>query len=48
MSIKEIKREVFYYAGIVPTDDEACEIYDMMQFSPNADLSAIIADYYGC
>lgn len=48
MSIEEIKREIYYYSDIEPTDEEAWEIYDIMQEKPYADLSAIVADYYGC
>ena len=48
MTIEELKKEIYYYSDIEPTDEEAWEIYDIMQLHPGADLSAIVADYYGC
>lgn len=44
----KLKKEIYYYSDIEPTDEEAWEIYDIMQLNPGADLSAIVADYYGC
>ena len=46
MTIEELKKEIYYYSDIEPTDEEAWEIYDIMQLNPGADLSAIVADYY--
>lgn len=48
MTIEQLKKEIYYYAGIKLTDEEAWEIYDIMQENSHADLSAIVADYYGC
>lgn len=48
MTIEELKKEIYYYSDIEPTDEEAWEIYDIMQAKPGADLSAIVADYYSC
>lgn len=48
MTLKEIKEEIYYYSDIVPTDEEAWEILDIYESNPKADLSAIVADYYGC
>ena len=47
MSIDAIKREVWYYRGKLPTVQEAEEIMDFVDLNPSADLSEIIADYYG-
>ena len=47
MSIDTIKREVWYYRGKLPTVQEAEEIMDFADLNPSADLSEIIADYYG-
>ena len=48
MTLEQIKKEIYYYSDIEPTDEEAWEILDIYESKPNADLSAIIADYYGC
>lgn len=48
MTLEQIKEEIYYYSDIEPTDEEAEEILDFYKANPNADLSAIITDYYGC
>lgn len=48
MSIAELKEAIYYYSDIEPTDEEAWEIYDIMQLTPGAELSAVVTDYYGC
>lgn len=41
-----LKRDIYYYSDIEPTDEEVWEIYDIMQSNPWANLSSIVADYY--
>lgn len=48
MTVEEMKRHIYYYSDIEPTDEEAEEILDIYESNPKADLSAIVADYYGC
>lgn len=48
MTIEQLKKEIYYYSDIEPTDEEVWEIYDIMSANPKADLSAIVADYYNC
>ena len=48
MSVEEMKRNIYYYADIKATDEEAEEILDFYQSNRGADLSAIINDYYYC
>ena len=48
MTLEQIKKEIYYYSDIEPTDEEAWEILDIYESKPGADLSAIVADYYGC
>ena len=48
MTIEQIKKEVWYYRGKMPTVTEAEEIYDFAEANPAASLSEIVADYYGC
>lgn len=40
-----LKRDIYYYSDIEPTDEEVWEIYDIMQSKPWATLSAVVADY---
>lgn len=47
MSVEFIKKEVYYYKGFKPTDDEAEEILFFYNQS-RSDLSEIVSDYYGC
>jgi hypothetical protein len=48
MTLEQMKNEIYYYADIDATDEEAYEILDVYESKPNSDLSAIISDYYGC
>ncbi len=48
MSIEQVKREVWYYRGKMPTVEEAEEIMDFVEANPSASLDEIISDYYGC
>lgn len=48
MTIEEIKKNIYYYAGIEASDEEAEEILYYCESNPRADLSAIISDYYCC
>ena len=48
MTIEQVKAEVYYYANIKATDDEAMEILDFIELNPEASLDEIIAEYYGC
>lgn len=48
MSIEQIKQEVYYYRGKLPTVDEAEEILDFAEMNPTASLDEIISDYYSC
>jgi hypothetical protein len=48
MSIEQVKKEVWYYRGKMPTVQEAEEILDFAEENPSASLSEIVADYYGC
>jgi hypothetical protein len=48
MTVAQIKQEIYYYSDIEATDEEAEEILDIYESNPKADLSAIVADYYGC
>lgn len=48
MTVEEMKRNIYYYSDIEPTDEEAEEILDIYESNPKADLSAIISDYYYC
>jgi hypothetical protein len=45
---EQLKKEIYYYSDIEPTDEEVWEIYDIVEAKPYADLSAIVSDYYGC
>lgn len=47
MSLKEIKKEIEYYTGNVPTDAEVEEV--AFYFNSGAgELSQVVSDYYGC
>lgn len=48
MTKEQMKEEIYYYSDIEPTDEEAEEILETYESNPKADLSAIVADYYGC
>ena len=48
MTKEQMKKEIYYYSDIEPTDEEAEEILDIYESNPKADLSAIVADYYSC
>lgn len=48
LEFAKLKIEIYYYSDIEPTDEEAWEIYDIMQEKPHAELSTIVADYYNC
>ena len=46
--LKELKREIYYYTGIVPTSEEVLEIYDFLEMNPNASIEEVVSDYYAC
>lgn len=48
MTVEQMKKEIYYYSDIEPTDEEAEEILDIYESNPKADLSAIVTDYYDC
>lgn len=48
MSIELIKKEIFYYCGKQASNQEAEEIKAFAEDCPEASLSEIISDYYGC
>jgi hypothetical protein len=48
MSIEMIKKEVYYYRGKLPTEQEAEEILDFVHDCPGASIGEIISDYYNC
>ena len=48
MSIETLRKEIYYYTGKKPSDEEVEEIIDFYEQSPDSDLSEIISDYYSC
>lgn len=48
MTLEQIKKEIYYYTGTKPTNEEAEEIEAMKEDNPSATLCEIIADYYSC
>lgn len=48
MTAEQVKKEIYYYSDIEPTDEEVEEIMYFYNQNPNSDLSAIISDYYNC
>lgn len=46
LEFANLKREIYYYSDIEPTDEEVWEIYDIMQAKPHVSLKTIIAAYY--
>lgn len=46
MSIETLRKEIYYYTGKKPSDEEVEEIKDFYEQSPHSDLSEIISDYY--
>lgn len=46
MSINEMKKEIWFYAGKKATSQEAEEIIGFMEDNPSASLDEIIRDYY--
>lgn len=48
MSIEMIKNEILYYTGMKASNQEAQEIKAFAEDCPEASLSEIISDYYGC
>lgn len=46
MSIEFIRKEIYYYTGKEPTNEEIEEIKYFHDQSPDSDLSEIISDYY--
>lgn len=48
MSIETLRKEIYYYTGKKPSDDEVEEIKYFVEQNPDSDLSEIISDYYSC
>ena len=48
MTVKELREEIIYYTGIIPTDEEVLEILDFVSYKAETDLFSIIEDYYSC
>ena len=48
MTKEQMKKEIYYYSDIEPTDEEVEDIMYYYEQKPNSDLSQIISDYYGC
>lgn len=48
MTKEQLKKEIYYYSDIEPTDEEVEEIMYFYEHKPNSDLSSIISDYYNC
>lgn len=48
MTIEQIKKEIWYYAGKKASTAEAEEILGFVEDNPEASLDEIISDYYGC
>lgn len=48
MTVAQMKAEILYYRGKPATDSEAIEILCFKEENPEADLSEIISEYYGC
>ncbi len=48
MTFEELREEIIYYAGIIPTDEEVLEILDFVSYKAETDLFSIIEDYYNC
>ena len=48
MTIEQIKKEIWYYAGKKATDREADEIIGFAEDNPDISLDEIISDYYNC
>lgn len=48
MSIKQMKKEIWFYAGKKATDEEANEIIGFVEDNPDASLDEIISEYYSC
>ena len=46
--LETLRKEIYYYTGKKPSDEEVEEIKDFYEQSPNSDLSEIISDYYSC
>ena len=48
MTVEQLKKEIYYYSDIEPTDEEVEDIMYYYEQNPNSDLSSIISDYYSC
>jgi hypothetical protein len=48
MTVEQLKKEIYYYSDIEPTDEEVEDIMYFYEQKPNSDLSEIISDYYNC
>ena len=46
MTIEQMKKEIWYYAGKKATDEEADEILGFSEDNPEVSLDEIIQDYY--
>lgn len=46
MTIEQMKKEIWFYAGKKATNQEAEEIIGFMEDNPSASLDEIIQDYY--
>ena len=48
MTKEQLKKEIYYYSDIEPTDEEVEDIMYYYEQKPKSDLSQIVSDYYGC
>ncbi len=48
MSIEQIKKDIWYYAGFTATNEEAEEILGFIEDNPEASIDEVISDYYYC
>lgn len=46
MTVEQMKKEIWFYAGKKATNQEAEEIIGFMEDNPSASLDEIIQDYY--
>lgn len=46
MTIAEVKKEIYYYTGLIASDKAAREILDFYEQNGSASLCEIINDYF--
>lgn len=48
MTIEQVKKEIWYYAGKRASTLEAEDVLGFIEANPETPIDEIISDYYGC